>query len=566
MRVSAPIARSTRRQLSAAATLILAGFGIAACDLNPNVEACSVTIAPTNITVTVNGRQPVVGTAFDCKGNSIRDKRISFSTTNPAIATVSDDGNVIGISVGSTTISAVANGKSGTAQVTVTPEAAVSVQVSPATVTLREGNTRDFTATAKNAVGTNIPGRTFRWTSSNSSVASVDQNGRVIALRTGNVQISAEADNVLGNAAVSITALPIGNCALSPATQRVTVSQQAQPTVTLRDTANNIIPALNRPIAWTSDNEVVATVSNTGVVSSRRAGSARITATPTEYPNVSCQATVEVVDARIVTAQITPRVGSLRLGIPRQLTATLFDSLGGIIGPGRIVSWTSATPAIASVSATGLVSATALGTARIAIRAEGAVDTVAFSVTRVPVAVVRLSPLSSSVLQGQPVTLTATVEDSTGVTVTDRVIEWNSSDPARATVSNIGVVSTTAPGNVTITATSESRQGTATVNIQPIPVDTIVANDYTVNIAAATKAFQITLRDVNGNQVFNRNVSITSSSPSVATGQANALATQVNVNTTIAGTTTFTIRALNANGQPEGKATTITVTVTPLVP
>ena len=78
---------------------------------------------------------------------------------------------------------------------------------------------------------------------------------------------------------------------------------------------------------------------------------------------------------------------------------------------------------------------------------------------------------------------------------------------------------------------------------------------------AGTKAFQIILRDVNGNQLFNRSVSITSSAPGVATGTANALATQVNVITSAPGTTTFTIRALNSNGQPEGKTTTITVTV-----
>ncbi|MEO7522104.1 MAG: Ig-like domain-containing protein, partial [Gemmatimonas sp.] len=151
MRVFAPIARPSLRRAGAAAVLSLAGLGLSSClDLNPNVEACTVTVAPTIISVPVNGRQPIVGTAFDCKGNSIRDKKISFSTANPAIATVAQDGSVIGISVGQTSISATANKGSATAQVTVTPEVVSSVAINPPSVTLRVTNSRTFQAVLRN--------------------------------------------------------------------------------------------------------------------------------------------------------------------------------------------------------------------------------------------------------------------------------------------------------------------------------------------------------------------------------------------------------------------------------
>ncbi len=372
-----------------------------------------------------------------------------------------------------------------------------------------------------------------------------------------------------GNASLQVTLPPIGSCSLSPATQRVTVSAQAQPTITLRDTApaSNVMPAQGRPLVWTSDNEVVATVSGTGVIRAVKAGTTQIRASSVEYPNISCATTFEAVDARIVSARISPNPNTLRLGVPRQFTATLTDSIGQTIPPGRVVTWTSVTPATATVSATGIVTGLSLGAARIAVRADNAVDTVAFSITKVPVSTVRLSPLSSSVIQGQTVQLTATVEDSTGATVTDRVIEWVSSDATRATVSATGLVSTTSPGTVTISATSETRSGSATVTIQPIPVDTIVADStYSVATNAVSKTFAITLKDAAGNQLFNRQVAITSSTPGVAQGTANGAATVVTVTTfNTAGTTILTLRALNANGQPEGKATRVTVTVT-LVP
>lgn len=571
MRVFASIATPRLRQLARTAPRwlpVTLGLAVlASCDLNPNKEACTVTISPATVTVAVNAAVPVSASAFDCDGNSIRDKTINFTSNNTAVATVTSSGQIIGVSVGQTTVSAVANGKSGTAQVTVTPEVAATVTVAPATFTLRLGQVKQFVPTAKNSTGAVITGRTFTWSSSNSSIASVDQNGNLTALSPGNVSITANADGVIGSAAVSITNIPIGSCSLSPATQKVTVTAQAQPTITLRDTANNVLPTLGRQISWTSANEIVATVSNTGVITARKAGTATITAASVEYPNVSCTTAFEAVDPRIVTVVISPNSATLRLGILRQFTAVLYDSLNQTIPPGRVVTWTTVTPTIATVSATGVVTGIALGTGRVAVSAEGAKDTVTFTVTKVPVAVIRLSPQSSSVIQGQTQQITPTVEDSTGAIVTDRVIEWNTSDATKATVSSTGLVTTTAPGTVTITATSETKSANASVNIQQIPVDTIIAvADYSVALNAANKSFAIALRDANGNQLFSRSVSVTSSVPGVAQGSVSNPSTVVNVQTFAVGSTVFTIRALNSNGQPEGKATIVNVVVTAAVP
>ncbi len=564
MRVSAPMAniRATLR----ATTTTLALIGLAGClDLKTTADACTISVAPATLTLPVNGASSIVGTAFDCKGNSIRNKRISFSSSNTAVATVTTEGNVIAVGVGGATVSAVADGKSASVQVTVTPETAANVIITPSTLTLRRTNTRQLTATARNNQNTIITGRTFRWGSSNSSIVSVDQNGLLTALTPGTVVINAEADQTSGNATVTVTEIPIGSCSLAPATSKLTVSQNVQPVVTLRDTANNVISSLGRQIAWTSDNEIAATVTGSGLVTARRAGTARITASPVENTQASCNATVEVVDARIVSAVISPKPSTIRLGVARQFGVTLTDSAGGAIPAGRTITWRSVTPTTATVSANGLVTGLALGAARIAVNAEGAVDTVSFTISKIPVSTVRLSPLSSSLVQGGTVQISATIEDSTGTAVTDRVVEWTSSDPTRASVSQSGLVTTTAPGTVTITAISETRFGTAQVTVQQIPVDTIVASDYSVALNATSKSFSIQLRDANGNQLFTRSVAITSSQPDVATGNANSNATQVSVNASKIGSTILTLRALSSNGQPEGKLTNVTVTITAAV-
>ena len=531
-------------------------------------DAESMSIAPTVIEVPVNGTVAVVGTAFDGNGNTITGRTIRYSSANTAIATITEQGVVIGVSVGQTTVAASLSGKEARAQVTVVPERPATIEVLPSPVTLRRGNVRQFTATPKNNAGTPITGRTVQWSSSNASIASVSPQGEVTAVAPGNVVIAASVDNVTGSAQVTVTEIPIGSIALAPTARTIQVSETFQPSVTLRDTASNVISSLGRPLLWTSDNEVNATVSNSGVVTGRRAGSARITAASPDNPAINAFADFTVVDPVVKTMTITPRTGSLRLGIPRQLSAQLFDSLGRQITTGRQITWSSATTSTVSVNANGLVTGLALGTARIAAQVDDAVDTVTFQVTKIPVGSVELSPLQSNIFQGQTVQLTAIVEDSVGTEVTDRVVQWLTSDATRASVSGTGLVSAVAPGNVTITANSEGRTATASVVVLQVPADSVALvtpGDTAVSVGSTfpnnSKPVSLRILDAQGNELTGRNLLITSGNPSAATAQYNTGTRVLTIVGQAAGETTIELRALGQSGQPEGKTTRIRVTV-----
>ena len=562
MRVAEHIVSFSRgaRRLSAAALVATLGTTAACLDLRPP-SACTISVAPATLTLPVNGSATIVGTAFNCDGNTIADKRINYSSSNTAVATVTAEGNVIAVSVGTATVSAVADGKSAAVAVTVTPEAAANVTINPAAITLRRTNTRQLAATARNAANLIIQGRTFRWTSSNTAIASVDQAGLVTAVGTGTAVITAETDQTVGQAQVIVTEIPIGSCSLSPTSFRVTTGQGVQPTLTLRDTANNVMPTLGRAVAWSSSNENVAAVSATGFATTRRAGTATITASSVEFPAVTCSATVEAVDPRIAQVVIAPRIGSLRLGVPRAFQATLFDSANTAI-TGRAPVWSTNTPTVIQVTQAGIVTGLSLGTARIIARADDVADTVTLQVTRIPVATVQVTPLQASVIEGQTVQFRATVTDSAGTEVTDRPVEWLSSDPTRASVNQSGFVTTVSAGVVNIFATSENRSAQASLLIQQIAVDTIVAPLSFSLPRGATLPFAIEVRDAQGNVLRNRTVEIRSDNPAVATAQSVTTTAQVSVAGLQVGTATLTLQALNANGQAQGKATRVNVTVT----
>lgn len=536
-------------------------------------QAESIALAPNNFQVSVNASVRIVGTAFDKNGNSIGTKTIRYSSSNNSVATVTGDGLVIGVSPGQAIIAGEADGARGESNVTVVPEIPDNIQVQPAPVTLRRGNVRQFTATPRNAAGTPITGLSITWQSSNSAIASVSQSGEVTALAPGNVVIAATANQISGSSQVTVTEVPIGSISLAPLTKGIQVNEEFVPDLTLRDTAGNVLPSLGRPINWSSNSTITASVNSSGVVRGLRAGSARITAAAPDNPAVNGSMDVTVSDRVVQTVVISPRTGFLRLAVPRQLSAQLLDSLGQTV-TGRVVTWTSLTPAVASINSNGRATGLSLGTARFTARVDAAVDTVQFTVTRIPVGEVTLSPTQTSVIQGKTVTLTAVVKDSVGEEVTDRTISWQTSNATVATVTN-GVVTGVSTGSASITATAENRNASANVTVLQVPVDSIAlaaASDSAVTINAAppgnNKQVQLELLDADGNTVLNRNLVITSTSPSVANAtwnQSSRILTIAATSGTAGGTTIIRVRALGQSGNPEGKTTSITVTVNPPV-
>lgn len=164
---------------------------------------CKVTVQPdaipvTGVTVTAdrtslyNGEVAVL-TATVLPENAT-DKTVAWTSSDETIATVDANGRVTAVSAGSVTITAAAGGVTSEAVFIVVqgpaPVLVGSVNVNPAALNLTEGDARALTATVGPENATN---RAVVWTSSNPSVAAVDGNGVVTALRAGSAVITATA-------------------------------------------------------------------------------------------------------------------------------------------------------------------------------------------------------------------------------------------------------------------------------------------------------------------------------------------------------------------------------------
>jgi hypothetical protein len=137
----------------------------------------------------------------------------------------------------------------------------------------------------------------------------------------------------------------------------------------------------------------------------------------------------------------------------------------------RVLTWSSTNDLVASVSANGLVSGRAPGTATIRAQSEGVTGSVSVSVTwsAAPVATLIVSLGKTSLYPSETTNATVALFDAQGLPLTGRAVQWSSSAIQTATVSFTATVTAISPGTAEIRATSEGRVGGATLTVLAPP-------------------------------------------------------------------------------------------------
>ncbi len=174
--------------------LLLSCGGGSSSTTTPTVA--SVKVTPETSSVAVNSRQPFAASALDSSGNNVTGITFTWSSSAPNIATIDTSGVATGLDVGETKITATSEGvTSSPVTLTVTPVVA-SVSISPASGSIKVGETLQFTATAKDSKGNTISGAIFTWTNTFSGVATIDPTGLATGVAPGTVSITATSAGV----------------------------------------------------------------------------------------------------------------------------------------------------------------------------------------------------------------------------------------------------------------------------------------------------------------------------------------------------------------------------------
>jgi uncharacterized protein YjdB len=241
--------------------------------------------------------------------------------------------------------------------------------------------------------------------------------------------------------------------------------------------------ATDKTVTWQSSSATIATVDDTGLVTGKAVGTAKITATSADGPSGTVTVTVKLTTPP-TGISLSPDPLNLNKGDSGALTPafTPADADTGI-------RWTSSNTAVARVnSSTGAITAAGGGTAEITATstADSGIQATATVNVTAPLTGISLSPNPLTVGEGSTDRSFIVIYDPPDTT-TEKSVVWSSSDSTKATVdSSTGLISAVATGTAEITAVSTADSGiqaSATVNVVvPVPIAGLTLSPASLNL------------------------------------------------------------------------------------
>lgn len=316
--------------------------------------------------------------------------------------------------------------------------------------------------------------KNYTFTSNNTDVVTVDENGKVTAVGIGNTTISVSAFG--RNYTVNVSVLShITKIELNKTKLEMDLEDNKNKTLTATITPTNTTD--NTTITWESLDENIVTVDADGNLIAIAPGTTTIKATTSNNLVATCEVTVVV---PVKTAVFTENnQDTIDIEISRNESKTLNVTINPTNTTDQI-EWTSDDESIVTVSNDGELTGVAGGTAKvtgkirdITLEANVTVVVKAESITLNKTEILDMLPSQTNN------TLEATIVPGD---TTNKKITWTSSTESVATVDANGIITAIAPGTTTITASIDGKTATCTVKVL-VPINSFTVNQSEVTLS-----------------------------------------------------------------------------------
>lgn len=379
------------------------------------------------------------------KDDSKKDvtNEVNWSSNNESLAKFEEANKIYAEASGEVLIQAELDGIIGEANLRITEASLSQVNIEPHNPTIAFGTAIQFSAigTFANNHKQDLSS-TVNWSSSDSSVVTIDSSGNAIANNSGVVTIYTESNGVVSNTSLTVSPPPVvlTSISITPTNPSLAkgLSQQFQATGLFSDFSTQDLTNL---VSWNSSDTNIADVGGSGLLTSLDIGTTNITAT---YNSISSSPNIiNVTNAELVSITISPNNPSLAKGLSQQFQAigTYTDASTQDIT--NNVIWQSSNLGVASISNSigneGVANTLGIGNTNISASLSGVSSTnVNFQVTNAELVSINISPSNSSIANGltQQFIATGTYTDTSTQDITNSVT-WSSNDSNIASISNL---------------------------------------------------------------------------------------------------------------------------------
>ena len=482
------------------------------------------------------------------------NKQVVWESSDPKIVSVNSvTGYITGVKEGSATITVktLINDISTDCSVNVSGKNILvsKIFLNEKRISLAVGYTHSLTyqITPKNATENDLI-----FTSSDSSVATVNQSGVIQGLKEGNAIITVSSSNGLAKDTTYVSVYKKGASTVVDGEpiktdnypKSLTVSPQSL-NLKLGGSSQLIASVLpekyNNQISWSSTNSRVATVDSNGLVSAVGMGSATIIARTINDITYNVNVLVGNYSKELRSILVTTNYITLAVSNSKQLAVAFTPSDAS----NKNVFWTSSNPSVATVDKYGVVKAISPGSTIIKATSEdgGYTDTATIEVVNYDNIIeeksIAFDSSSYTVGIGSTKSLIPIITPSNA---TFKSVRFESSNPSIATVDENGVVRGLKEGTVSITATTNRNRlkATTTIIVKYINATSVKVNTTNVNLGK-NETFTL-VATVLPSDATNKKVSYSVSNSNIATIDANGIITGKNT-----GTATITITPSEGN-------------------
>lgn len=483
----------------------------------PEISAtCRVSVVPTPVvsitlsqtSVSLKATETVSLTATVAP-ETATVKDVIWTSDNPEVATVDENGVITAVAVGEAVITATATDGSGvfnTVEVQVEPIYAESITiVAEGSTTLRDGETVQLRAVF---VPENTTDKRVTWDAGPEINATIDENGLFTAgavpRLVGVIARSIGTPWVSGSIEINVIETPVESVEIT-----------SEPLVLLpgesKEVAVSVNPstATDKTITWSVSDESIIKLqkfdSSVAVINAIAPGQAYLYAEASNGVNTSLMVTVNT----IPVSEIILSKQELRLNVSEtyQFEANVLPANAS----NKAIRWESSNAEIGTVDETGFFTAIAPGETVITCYAtdESGVSTQCQTVVIQPVTSIMLNEHKLELEKDKSIQLVATIEP---VNATDKRVTWNSSEPEIVSVNETGVIEALKEGEAIITVATldgsfldDECKVTVSINsgIEKITIDDIKVsvNGNTIVVELESSLVPVRLYMINGTEI-----------------------------------------------------------------
>ncbi|AZN36562.1 Ig-like domain-containing protein [Iodobacter ciconiae] len=299
------------------------------------------------------------------------------------------------------------------------------------------------------------------WAVSNEHAA-ISASGLASTVSAGSVEITATLDQLISKRTLQISGVTLTRLTVSPPNTAIPKGM-AQHYSAQGNYSDGTTLDVTTLVTWSSSEPAVTGINASGLATGLTVGHTTVTAT---LDGQSASTSLTVTNATLTELTITPPNATIPKGMTQHYNAQGNYSDGTALDVTALATWSSSTPVVTAINASGLAAGLSEGNATVTATLDGQNTSANLTVTSATLVGLTVTPADTTIPKGIPQHYSAQGNYSDGTTLdVTTLVAWSSSAPTVTSINTSGLATAINEGNATVTAALDGQSISANLTV-----------------------------------------------------------------------------------------------------